>query len=162
MGSFIVGLISPPEPAPGGEVTAVANSGTTHAHFNTIAVLTVTGTPKPRNIPVSVTGFGVSERVSIKVDQSNGTILQADANGSAQGVITRSTLFGAHTLTATGLTSGVTATTSIEIPATMQLRPTSGPVGTVVTVRSGPGWGSSATVQLWINGGRVKDFIADA
>jgi hypothetical protein len=163
MGTFVVGLISPAEPAPGGEVTAVATSGTTHAHFTTIAVLSVTGTPTPRNIPVSVTGFGAQEPVSVTVDGSNGTVLQTDANGSASGVISRSSvLFGAHTLMGTGATSGVTASTSVEIPATMQLRPSSGPVGTVVKIRSGPGWGAAATVQFWVNGHRYTNYTADA
>ena len=71
-------------------------------------------------------------------------------------------MWGSHTFTALGLTSGITKTANVNWAATMTINPTSGPVGTVVTIDSGPGWVPNSTVHLKWKNATVKDVVADA
>ncbi len=161
LGSIVVGLIAPAEPAPGGDLIATAGSGTAWTPFTTIAAMTITGTPVPGSIPVSVSGFEGDELVAVDVDGFGTVALRTDLRGSGQTTVTAPVTFGLHTVNATGLRSGVTASTTVTLDATMALDPTKGAPGVVVAVTSGPGWVPLSAVDLYAQGRFVGTFTAD-
>jgi len=159
-GTVMAGLVTPEEPAPGGEVTAIG-SGTTSAHYTMVPVVAPSGLPEPGKVPVVVTGFASSERVEIDLDGTQALIMRVSELGSGQDVVRLATTYGTHTITATGLSSQLTATSPVELPATMRIHPDSGPPGIVLSIESGPGWGPSGQVEFWIQGKYFQTFTAD-
>jgi hypothetical protein len=85
-----------------------------------------------------------------------------DASGLVEGDIVVLTTFDSHNLAAVGQISGATATAKIDPRATLSLSPSSGPVGTVVAIASGPGWMPGEVVHVIWNGNHVADTTADA
>ena len=163
-GSVTVSLPSPPEPYPGGLLTASAPSGQTQETFSAQSRMTspAQGSPKAQ-AQLSVTGFGASETVQVKFDGGQPVLsFNTDATGSGQTTLALPPTFGNHTITATGAKSRVTRTNKISLAATVTLTPSSGPVGTVVTIDSGPGWIPASQVHLWWGGSKVADLVADA
>jgi hypothetical protein len=126
-----------------------------------VPVVSASGVPKPGKVPVVVSGFAASERVEIDLDGTQALILRVSALGSGEDVIRLATTFGTHTITATGLSSQLTATAPVDLPATMRIKPASGPPGIVLSIESGPGWGPNGQVELWIQGKFIQTFTAD-
>ena len=81
--------------------------------------LTLDPTSGPRGSSISVTGsgFGASEQVNVAVDDSNVTSTNTDASGNFSTSITAASTLsnGAHTISATGVTSGKTASDTFTI-----------------------------------------------
>jgi hypothetical protein len=162
VGSVTITVVSPPEPRPGDVVAITAPSFTTGAkyHVMALAVAPPTGEPKT-SVPVSGTGYGPSETVHVGFD-GNATpqALQTDALGSFSGSVILNLTFGRHTISFTGASSKVAKNQSILLAGTMALAPTSGPVGTTITIDSGPGWVPGETVHVKIGQVLVKDVTA--
>lgn len=150
-GTFVVGLISPALPAPGGEVTASADSGSTAADYTTVPVVATVGTPLPGAVKVSATGFAPLEWVILDLEGIGATAVLTDAAGSGRTTLTRPTVFGDFVLTATGSQSGLTDTITVSIHASVTLTPNAGRPGVVVTVTSGPGWLPLTTVEVYFD-----------
>jgi hypothetical protein len=163
-GSVTIPIASPPEPAGGGVVTASAPSGTVTDTFTTVAAFYAPAAAEPGdNVLVTLTGFGASESVNAKFDSGATTqVFTTDAKGSVSSYLLLDTTFGTHDITMTGATSGVTKVVNrVSMPAWMTVTPSSGPVGTVVTVRSAFGWIPGETVHLYWGATVVKDVVAD-
>ncbi len=162
-GSVSASLVSPPEAAPGGTLTAVAPSGTANPGYTTLGrfLTSDTGTPDT-DIPVTLTGYGPLEQVQAFVDGAAVQSFTTDASGSVNASLLMETTFGPHTVTMTGQSSGVTEDHRVDLLATMNLSPNSGSVGTVVTITSGPGWTPYGTVHLtWLAQDKIADLTAD-
>jgi large repetitive protein len=163
-GSVSIPVVSPPEPYGGGDVTAVASSGVVAAHFTVTARFTTVDTAEPyQEAPVTLTGFGADESVVASFDNGGTTqTFAADDFGSVNDQLLLDTTYGNHSITMTGVTTGVSKTFSrIQLPAQMTVAPDHGPVGTVVTITSGPGWAPGSTVHLIWQLKSVKDLVAD-
>jgi hypothetical protein len=163
-GSVSVALTSPPEPAGGGVVTAAAPSGSATSTFTVVPRLSLSQTTSEpgRTVPATLSGFGASETVSFTIDGTQVSTATTDATGSASTTVPMNTTFGSnHKVTATGATSAATATATITLPAFVTLSPNTGPVGTVVTITSGPGWVAGETLQLKWGNTVVQTLTAD-
>jgi len=163
-GSVALTLVSPAEPNPGGVVTAAAPSGTVSTSYTVVHRFTLPSTAEPGNaVGFTLTGYNAGEQVTATFDGGPAAATYtADATGSVNTTLTLSTTFGNHTVAMTGAASAVTMSKSITLPAWMAISPTSGPVGTVITITSGPGWIGGETVHVKWNGGVVKDVTADS
>ena len=163
-GSVTVGLVSPPEPAPGGSVMASGQAGSIGAPYTVLARLTLPDTAKPGiGIPVAVTGYGPNETVDALLDgSSTSEKIVTDAKGSASGQIVFGTQWGRHTILLTGRTSGVAKSLSVNFPTWITLTPASGPVGAQFTATSGPGWFPGQDVQFWFSTKLIRTVKADA
>jgi hypothetical protein len=163
-GSLSRSLVSPAEPFPGGKVRASGPSGTLEYSFNTVPQFTSPGQGQAGGqAPISLTGYGPSETVELRFDsEAPVATFVADSTGSLSENLVLRTTFGNHDLKARGTSSGIEKSNPITLPASMSITPTSGPVGTVVTVRSGPGWVSGETMQVKWQSEVVKTVTADA
>jgi hypothetical protein len=163
-GTVTVGLLSPPEPAPGGSVLASGQAGTVGAPYTVLARLTLPATAKPGvGLPVTVTGYGASETVDAFLDTLPTTQkLVTDPNGSAGGQIVLSPRWGEHTILMKGGASGVAKSGSVNFPAWILLTPSSGPVGVQFTATSGPGWIPGQDVQFWFGSKLIRTVKADS
>lgn len=156
---------SPPEPWPSGTLTASAPSGTLAVGYTVISKLSGPTAGAPLSpATFSATGYGASETVNVSFD--GGPVAGAfvtDPKGSGSLTLTLPSTFGTHTVAVKGATTGQSVSASIAMKATMTVTPASGPVGTVVTIDSGPGWVPGSTVHVeWGYGNIVKDLVADA
>jgi len=164
-GSVAVALISPPEPVDGGNVVGVAQSGMAAAPFSVISRMTIPDTAEPQqSVPIVITGFGASEKINIKFDGGpTAKTYTADATGSVISTLVLDMYFGNnHAVTATGVTSNATDTEKIDLPAFVNISPTSGPPGTKVEVTSGPGWVPGEVIHVLFGSSEVKQATADA
>jgi len=163
-GSVAVTLTMPAEPYPSGFITTTSSAGTLTNKYTVIDKYTLPDTAEPyQSVPVTVSGYGASESVNFSFD--SGPVSQTfttDAHGSLAVGLLLSTTFKTHTVAATGATSGVTQSSSISLPAFMTSSPGSGPVGTTVTVDSGPGWGPNSTVHVYFTATFIKNVTADS
>jgi hypothetical protein len=152
-GSISLATTSPDVALGGGVVTASAPSGSDTATFTVQSRLAspTTGVPQA-SVPITVHGFSPTETVHVYFDSSSTVVggFTTDANGTGQMNIALNLLFGSHTIKVTGASSLVTKTNTINLPATMTLSPTSGVVGSSVTVDSGPGWAAGSKVSLYM------------
>jgi hypothetical protein len=164
-GTAVATLTAPPEPAPDGRVTAAAPSGTATPKYTTKpGIDTVDQCAPYATVAVTITGFAPSEPVDASLDGGSPLMtFTTDASGSASGTMVMATTFGSHSLTMKGRTSGIVKVKpKIDMPATMTLSPTSGPVGTAVLITSGPGWSPGRIVHLkWLAGTWIADLTAD-
>jgi hypothetical protein len=162
-GSVTIPVASPDEPNTGGQLSVTAGSASQSIVFHVIAVVHAPDEAQPQDsIPVSVTGFGASENVSVKIGtQVLGTIA-TNAWGAASGNIVLDTTFGRHTLTFVGAGSRVSKPASILLRATLALSPDTGPTGTSVEITSGPGWTPGESVQVKVAGTLVGTVTADS
>ena len=110
-----------------------------------------TGEPQ-QTVDVSVTGFGASENVNVKLDGTTELTMATDQWGSADGSLLLDTTFGRHSISFVGTSSGVVRNKSILLKQWVNLDPNSGPTGTVVHVTSGPGWKPGERVQVKVGG----------
>jgi hypothetical protein len=150
-GSVSIAAASPPEPHEGGEVTVSAPSASLTFPFHVIPVMVVPGEGQPQqSVPVSITGYGANENVTVKFGSTVLTTLTTNAWGSASDDVVLDSTFGRFTLLVTGNSSHVSKQTSILLSTTISLSPDTGPTGTTVEVTSGPGWkpGESVTVKM--------------
>jgi len=164
-GSVALTMVSPPEPYPSGTISVTAPSGSASVGYTVKSLLTVptNGTPGAPG-SFSVTGYGGSETAQVSFD--GGPVagsFTTDASGSGTATVTLPSTFGSHTVQVTGLSSAVSLTGTFSLPATMKIVPDSGPIGTVITVDSGPGWVPGSTVHLrWGAFLWVQDLVADS
>jgi hypothetical protein len=162
-GSVAVAIVSPPEPFPGDVVTASAPSGQVTDKYTVKSVFTSPDTAEPMDtVPVTLSGFGPSETVQFSFD--GGAPSQqfvTDSRGSLSAGLVLSTTFGSHDISATGTSSWVSKVNHISLPAWMTVSPTKGPVGTVITIDSGPGWIAGEVVHLKWKSEVVKNVTAD-
>src|SRR5207244_2045695 len=85
-GSVVIPVVSPPEPHGSGHLTVTAPSWTGSVVFHSIPVETAPDTGHPRQtVDVSVTGFGASENVNVKLDGTTELTMATDQWGSADG-----------------------------------------------------------------------------
>ena len=161
-GSVSLSLTSPPEPAPGGNVTVVAPSGTFTEPYFTKSAMTLPDSAEPGDqVPVLATGFGPNESVKVRFERGSVTqTFTSDSVGTVSGSLLIATTYGKPQVTLTGLSSRVRASAFISLPAQMTLSPTAGKVGTVVTVTSGPGWVAGETLRLYWAGTLLKKLTA--
>jgi hypothetical protein len=125
--------------------------------------VTVPDEAQPQDsVHMSMTGYGASENVSVKIGTQVLGTLTTNASGSASGNVVMDTTFGRHTLTLTGATSHVSKPSSILLRATLALSPDSGPTGTSVDVTSGPGWAPGESVEVKAGGAVVGNVTADS
>jgi hypothetical protein len=162
-GTAAATLLSPPEPYPGGIITASAPSAIATGNFGVVPVLNAPSQGQSGGtVTVSVTGYGAADQVQISFD-GGGPVktFTTDSRGSGSTVVTLPSRFGTHAIAATGA-SGATRSANIMLPATMALSPTSGAPGTTVQVDSGPGWIPGEIVHLyWASTILLKDVTAD-
>jgi hypothetical protein len=164
-GSLTATLTSPPIPFPTANATGAAPSGTASDKFNVTAMITIPGTGVPQQTAtMRLTGYQAGETVEVKFDgTASGQSFPADAAGSVTASLTLDMRFGiGHLVTAVGRSSGVSKAAKIDLPATMSISPTSGVVGTRVTVDSGPGWAAGESIQVLFGAGQVGSGSADA
>ena len=163
-GSFSAQLTVPNEPAGTHVVTSSAPSGIATDTFDVEQRLTLPASVGPTDtVPVSVTGFGSAESVNVAMDTGPTlTTLLTDPMGAASGSITVDTTFGTHNVTAMGAASGATKTMTLPVPATIDLSPTEGLVGTVVSITSASGWVPGESVQLFLGTSQLPDIVADS
>src|SRR5207248_919575 len=81
---------------------------------------------------------------------------------AARGSIPAGKTFGTHHVTAMGAASGATKTMTLPAPATIDLSPTEGLVGTVVSITSASGWVPGESVQLFLGTSQLPDIVADS
>ncbi len=117
-----------------------------------VTVAPAAGSPRQR-VTVSGSGFAPNETVDVFWD-GNTTPAEnatADASGNAT-VVSSAPLMptGDHPVKLKGRTSGRQGTARFTVVPSISLYPTSGPGGTVVTVK-GRGWGRGATVGVYWN-----------
>ena len=145
-------------------VTASARSGTATTKFNALPSLAVPASVGPTDaVPVSMTGYGASEKVTLSLD--SGPVLATvidDGFGSGAGTAPIDTTFGTHTLTATGVSSHATKSESLSVPGTLSLSPTEGLVGTKVSFSSEDGWVPGESIQLWLGSTKLQTVVADS
>jgi hypothetical protein len=164
-GSVSIAVSSPPEPAGGGVVTASSASGTVTDTFTTLAAFYGPTTGEPGDLSlITLTGFGANETINASFDA--GPVSQTfltDVHGSLSVNLRLSTTFGTHDITVTGASTAITRTDArVAMPAWMTVSPSSGSVGTVVTVTSRSGWVPGSTVHLYWGSNPVKDMTADS
>jgi Domain of unknown function (DUF1996) len=164
-GSVSMTVLSPGEPGPRNVVTATAPSGTVSVSYivDTTMTLPIKGEPNVP-IPFSITGFGARETVDALINNvKNGQTYTTDATGTYSGTVTIQANFGNNYLVRmTGESSGQSKMVQIDLIAYVAVSPTSGPVGTVVTVTSLYGWIPGETVHLSVAGTPLKDVTADS
>jgi hypothetical protein len=162
-GSVTIPVTSPPEPNTGGVVSVSSPSDSLSITFHVIAVVSAPDEAQPQDsVHVSVTGYGASESVAVKIGTQVLGTLSTNASGSASGNVVLDTTFGRHTLTFTGASSKVSKPTSILLRATLALSPDSGPTGTSVDVTSGPGWVPGETIDVKVGGASFGTVTADS
>jgi hypothetical protein len=164
-GSVTIAMVSPELPAPGGVVTGSGSSGSATAAYTVLARFSMPETGRPLDpSPVTLTGYGPAEAITAKFDgTASGQTFTTDPNGSLRADLTLPSTFGTHTIAMNGGTTAISKTAKVTLPATMTIAPTSGPVGTVVTIDSGPGWIPGSVVKLiWKAKTTVKLLTADA
>jgi hypothetical protein len=162
-GSVTIPAMSPSEPYGGGYVQVSSPTFSFQVHFRADATLTMPGASEPeQSIPVSVTGYGASETVTVAIQGGKklGT-LTTGTGGSGSGTILLDTTYGRPVITFTGAKSGVTKQNSIALGAQLSLSPNSGASGSTVTVTSGPGWIPGETVHVSV-GGTEHDVTANS
>jgi hypothetical protein len=164
-GSVVITMTSPELAWPGGTATATAPSGSATASYSVLARFTSPAVGVPlAPAPITLMGYGSAETVNVTFDGSPNTqTFLTDAYGSLRTDLILPSTFGRHLITMAGATSGVARTNAVTLPASMTIVPASGPVGTVVTVQSGPGWVPGSTVDLiWQASTLVTTLTADA
>jgi hypothetical protein len=162
-GSVNIPVTSPPEPNTGGDVSVSAPSASLSIPFHVLSVVTAPDEAQPQDtVHVSVTGFGASENVAVKIGSHVLGTITTNAWGSASGNVVLDTTFGRPTLTFTGATSHETKPSSILLKATLALSPDSGPTGTSVDVTSGPGWTPGEILQVKVGSVVAGTVTADS
>lgn len=162
-GSVTKALESPPEPDPGGIVVASAASGSVQCNFSTVARFYSPESGRPGDLAAfSLTGYGPNETIELRFDEDEPVeAFATDETGSLASSFPLAATFGGHDVVALGTTSRIEISNPIDLDRRMTISPTSGRVGTVISVESGPGWIPGETVQLkWINQ-VVKILVAD-
>ncbi len=157
-------LVTPREPGPRGEVTASGDGSNVSAGFDVVPTLTAPKTGEPGvQLAVSVTGYGAREKVDAIVDGVDSRQhVSTDRFGVGAGNLVLRTTFGRHSLRMTGRTSGVSRLVHLSLPAYVSVTPSSGPVGTAVTVSSNYGWVPGESVNLRWASSPVAQLTADA
>ena len=153
-GSISVNMNVPPEPYPGGVVTATSSAAPVTAPYTMVPSATAPVTTAPNSIAtVGAAGFKPNELVNFSLD-SGSTLASSttDANGSSSASMTMTGYFGPHTVWAKSATSGLVASVQIAYPATLQLSPSQGGTGTLVSITSGPGWVPGETLKFLVGG----------
>jgi hypothetical protein len=165
-GSVTASLTAPEAPAGTGLVSAAAPSGTASTTYTVLGRLVTPAQAQPQDaVTVKVTGFGAGERVDVTFNTSTSVVMSftTDPKGTGQATVTLDLLYGKHTIKVKGATTAITKSNTINLPATMSLTPTSGVVGTLTDVRSGPGWAPGGNVQLiWQASTVLKTVQADS
>ncbi|HJP65019.1 MAG TPA: hypothetical protein VKA30_01795, partial [Actinomycetota bacterium] len=164
-GSISLSTVSPDVPLGGGVVTASAASGTDTVTFTVQSRFSspTTGAPQT-SVPIAVHGFSPNETVHVRFDSSSTVVgaLTTDANGMGQMNLALNLLFGNHTIKVTGASSLVTKSNTITLPQTMAMSPSSGVVGTSVTIDSGPGWAPGSKVSLYMGKKLLANLYANS
>src|SRR5262249_50024898 len=154
---------APPEPHDGGHLSISSPSFSLSIYFHETPVLTVPDTGQPQDtVDVSLTGYGASENVNVKIDGTPKLTMATDQFGSADGSLLLDTTFGRHSLSFVGAQSGLVRSHNILLKQWVGLDPSSGPTGSVVHVTSGPGWKPGEKVDVKIGGLLVGTVTADA
>lgn len=147
VGNVTVAVVSPPEPFPGGVLTATAPSATVTTSYTVQPVIDEVGPQGPMNMPLSLTGWAALETVTFSMDGQSQTYV-TDMNGSLDVTVTLPSTWGTHVLSVVGSTSGISMTDQMTFTASMTINPSSGPVGTAVAIDSGPGWVPGSQLTL--------------
>jgi hypothetical protein len=165
-GSFSVSLTSPEVAYGFGLVTAAAPSATDVKTFSVLPRMEAPETARPGDlVTVKAHGFGPVEAVYVRLDSSSSIVtgFTTDAHGAGQVQVPLNVLFGKHTINLQGAATLITRSATVNLPAAMTLTPSSGPVGTTVTIDSGPGWAPGSNVKLyWQSTKFVKTVTADS
>ena len=150
-GTLNASLTAPAEPGPGQDITVTSSGEPIDVHYKVLATLTIPDSGEPGvPMPFSLTGFGASEQAELYVDDGDsGQGFTTDATGSVSSSVAVDTTFGNHQLKFLGVSSGISASTHVGMPAYVKLTPSSGPVGTTVTVSSKFGWPANDTVSFY-------------
>ncbi|HEV2519298.1 MAG TPA: PKD domain-containing protein [Thermoplasmata archaeon] len=133
-----------------------SNSAAASFTVNPSLALSASSGPVGSTLTATGTGFAGSSTTTISFDAAAMTCTQGAITTHANGTFTctftvPSAVIGAHTVSATDHSSN-TASATFTVVSTIQLSPTSGPVGTSVTV-SGHGFaGGSLTAVTWSPG----------
>jgi hypothetical protein len=164
-GSVKASVTSPREPYPGDVVTGASSSGSASDTYRTSQTLTAPASAHPQDVvPVHMTGYQAGETVDVSFDGgATAASYTADATGSADASLALKMLFGSnHSITAAGATSHVSKVTKIDLPAWVGVAPNNGPVGTKITVTSGPGWSPGEKIQIMWGSSLIKTVTVDA
>jgi len=135
-------------------ITATSSSARVTAAYSVVPSATAPATAVPKGAAtVGAAGFNANEVVMFSLD-SGPTLATAttDSKGSASESITMAGYFGSHTVWAKSATSGLVASLQMAYPATLQLLPSQGGTGTVVSITSGPGWVPGETLTFLVGG----------
>jgi hypothetical protein len=161
-GSVVIHSVSPPESHDGDHLAVTAGSWSHSVFFRGIPVQHAPDTGQPQQtVDVSVTGFGASENVNVKLDGVTKLTMSTDQWGSADGSLLLDTTWGRHSISFVGSRSGLVRNKSILLKQWVTLDPTTGPTGTVVHVTSGPGWKPGEKVQVKVGGVLQTTATAD-
>ncbi len=163
-GKLTASLVAPAEAGPNEAISITSSDGTDQITYKVLTTLTLPPSGEP-GVPVvfSATGYGAKETVEAYVDDvDSGQGFASDASGNVSGSVTPDTTFGTHQLKFVGKASGQTAADKVSMPAYVTLTPSSGPVGTQVSVKSLYGWPHGETVSFWWDKVKVKDLTADS
>ncbi|MER3404300.1 MAG: hypothetical protein C4289_03285 [Chloroflexota bacterium] len=117
-----------------------------------VTVAPAAGSPR-QGVTVSGSGFAPNETVDVFWDGSTTPAENATADGNGNATVVSSVPLmsaGDHPVKLKGRTSGRQGTARFTVVPSISLYPTSGPGGTVVTVK-GRGWDSGATVGVYWN-----------
>ncbi len=162
-GSVTISFAAPPEPHDGQHLSISSPSFSLSVYFRGTPVPSAPDTGQPQQtVDVSVTGFGASENVNVKIDGTTKLTMATDQFGSADGSLLLDTTFGRHSISFVGATSGLVRNQSILLKQWVDLDPNSGPTGSVVHVTSGPGWKPGEKVQVKVGGLLYGTVTADA
>jgi hypothetical protein len=138
-------------------ITATESSGTPNSATTTFTVLSsLTASPSPSYyntvVTVSASGFGASVGISISIPWTSGTStcngLTTSAGDISCSFLVPATVAGPYTITALDASSN-SATATVTIDPLLTVSPTSGNVGSAVTV-TGEGYAASSSItMLW-------------
>ncbi|MGD0396486.1 MAG: IPT/TIG domain-containing protein, partial [Nitrososphaerales archaeon] len=166
LGAFTATFVVPSSTAGAKTVTATdASSNTASATFVVTPSITLSPTSGLVGATVTVTGagFASTSNVTISFNGAAQTTNPIAVTTSALGAFTAtfvvpSSTAGAQVVTATDASSN-TASATFTVTSSITLSPTSGPVGTTVTV-TGAGLASSSTITIKFNGAAVTTIPA--
>ncbi len=161
-GTFVCGLTIPPLPAGQHLVTATDSVGVTGSAPFTITSLALA--PTSGSVGSTITangmGFGAGRTVSFQLSgsvngpiQASGSSCVVQSNGGFSGCtfqVPAGVATGAYTIVASDGNASASASFTV-VASNLTLNPTSGPVGSQVTV-TGSGFGASAAVSLMLDG----------